>query len=205
MKKNTQKIKCDTFYHIYNRGINGETIFKQERNYHYFLNQYAKYILPIADTYAFCLMSNHFHFLIKIKSENEVFENLKPDITKQKGAEFYVTNQFAKLFNSYAQAINKSFGRTGPLFEEPFRRIEVSNGSYFKSLVTYIHLNPQLHGFVDDYKDYYFSSYHSFIKSGSSKLQKDQVLNWFGDVKQYEDYHRLFYSESLKLKAIQEF
>lgn len=205
MKRNTQPIQTDTFYHIYNRGINGETLFKQERNYFYFLNQYQKFIEPIAETYAYCLMSNHFHLLVKIKSDKEIINNIAPKVIEPKPANFYAVNQFAKLFNSYCQAINKAVGRTGSLFEEPFRRIEVNNGVYFKELVSYIHLNPQLHGFVTDFRDYPYSSYHSLVSTKSTKLKRTEVLNWYGDENQFEDYHRLYYSDKLKLKAIQEF
>ena len=55
------------YYHIYNRGNNREDIFIQERNYRYFLRLYAKHIEPMADTYAYCLLRNHFHFLVRIK------------------------------------------------------------------------------------------------------------------------------------------
>ena len=55
------------YFHIYNRGNNGEDIFLEARNYAYFLKLYQKYICPIADTYAYCLLKNHFHFLIRIK------------------------------------------------------------------------------------------------------------------------------------------
>ena len=57
------------YYHIYNRGIDGEVLFREVRNYHHFLRLWAKYIEPVADTYAYCLLSNHFHFLIRIKQE----------------------------------------------------------------------------------------------------------------------------------------
>jgi putative transposase len=205
MKKNTQNIKCDTFYHIYNRGINGESLFKQERNYSYFLKQYAKYIAPVAETYAYCLMGNHFHLLVKIKTAEDVFEVFGKDKATPKPPNFYVMNQFAKLFNSYAQSINKAMGRTGSLFEEPFRRIEVNTGQYFKELVSYIHLNPQLHGFVTDYRDYPHSSYHILSEQNISQSKQEEVVRWFGDKFQFEDYHRLYYSEKLKLRAIQEF
>jgi hypothetical protein len=54
-------------YHIYNRGNNGETIFLEERNYAYFIKLYEKYIVPIADSFAYCLLGNHFHILLRIK------------------------------------------------------------------------------------------------------------------------------------------
>ena len=62
----------DTYYHIYNRGINRENIFIQERNYVHFLNLYGKYIETIAETFAYCLLRNHFHMLVRIKSANEM-------------------------------------------------------------------------------------------------------------------------------------
>ena len=59
----------DTYYHIYNRGTNGENIFVQERNYEHFLKLYEKHILPVADTFAYCLLRNHFHISVRIKSK----------------------------------------------------------------------------------------------------------------------------------------
>ena len=74
MKKNVELLEPDRIYHIYNRGINGENIFKEERNYRYFLEKYAKYIEPIADTFAYCLLRNHFHIAIRTKSEAELVD-----------------------------------------------------------------------------------------------------------------------------------
>ncbi len=65
MKTNIKPLQVSTTYPIYNRGINGDSIFQEGKNYFYFLRLYAKYIPPIAKTYAYCLLGNHFHFLIK--------------------------------------------------------------------------------------------------------------------------------------------
>jgi putative transposase len=59
------------YYHIFNRGNNGENVFLEKRNYPYFLSLYTKYIEPIAETFAFCLLRNHFHLLVRIKTEEE--------------------------------------------------------------------------------------------------------------------------------------
>ncbi len=64
--------KLSKYYHIYNHANGFENIFNEERNYRFFLEKYQFYISPIADTLAYCLMPNHFHFLIKIKSEEEL-------------------------------------------------------------------------------------------------------------------------------------
>ena len=60
------------YYHVYNRGNNREVLFKENKDYEYFLHLYDKYIPLIADIYAWVLMSNHFHFLVRIKDEEEI-------------------------------------------------------------------------------------------------------------------------------------
>jgi hypothetical protein len=60
------------FYHIYNRGINGEDLFRSNENYEYFLHLYEKYMEVVVDTYAWCLLGNHFHLLVHIKEEDEI-------------------------------------------------------------------------------------------------------------------------------------
>lgn len=213
MKKHTHPLEPDRIYHIYNRGINGENIFKEERNYRYFLEKYAKCISPIADTYAYCLLKNHFHLAVKIKTEQEIlaFYRAKKNITDETNVIFNVgevqnlpdvkndvkipdvtkiiNQQFAVLFNGYAQAINKAYNRTGGLFEESFRRIIVDNDNYFTQLVYYIHQNPIKHGFVNDLRDYPHSSYHSHLSTALTKLKRDEVLEWFGNRTEYEKFH----------------
>ena len=67
----------DTYYHIYNRGVNGEDIFVERRNYDLFLRLYEKHLTPVADLFAYCLLRNHFHLSVRIKSEEEIFERRK--------------------------------------------------------------------------------------------------------------------------------
>lgn len=205
MKKHTKAIECNAYYHIYNRGINVEAVFKNENNYAFFLLQYSKFIEPIADTYAYCLLSNHFHFLIKTKCTQEIIdyseklkgkENWISESIDLKPSSFYISNQFAKLFNSYAQAINKAENRTGSLFESPFRRIKVTSDSYFSHLVYYIHNNPKKHGFVLDFRRYRHSSYNSHLTSFQTKLKREELLEWFGSKEQYEIFHGMNHTES---------
>jgi len=60
------------FYHIYNKGVNSCNLFFEPTNYEYFLELYDKHITPVADTYAWVLMKNHFHLLVRIKEEAEI-------------------------------------------------------------------------------------------------------------------------------------
>ena len=219
MKKNIELLEPMCVYHIYNRGINGENIFKEERNYKYFLQKYAQYIEPIADTFAYCLLKNHFHLAIRTKSEAEIFDFYVKRKTKDSqykevkntmsnadrvqnpvcveklidikipSVQLIISKQFSDFFNSYAQAINKANNRTGKLFEEPFRRILVNNDAYFTELIYYIHHNPQKHGFVNDFRTYPYSSYHSHLSNALTKLKRDEVLQWFGNNNEFERFH----------------
>ena len=71
MKNTTSPLLPGVYYHIYNRGNNREDLFIEKRNYPYFLSLYAKHIEPVADTFAYCLLRNHFHFSLRIKTEEE--------------------------------------------------------------------------------------------------------------------------------------
>ncbi len=199
MKSYTEPLFSETFYHVYNRGINGEQLFKEERNYNYFLQKYGQYLSGVVDTYAYCLMGNHFHFLIRTKSEEEILEfgrgeekvgTLRRD-ADLKTASWYISKQFATFFKSYSLSINKAYGRTGGLFEEPFRRLEVKSDRHFSQLVYYIHANPQKHGFCDDFRDYAHSSYWSHLSEAASKLKRKAVLTWFGDAAWYTQFHAM--------------
>ena len=82
------------FYHIYNRGNNSEKIFFSEENYAYFLKLLTKYIFPVADIYAYCLLNNHFHILVRIKEKNEIEINKLKFSTIEKPKKFLLLDSF---------------------------------------------------------------------------------------------------------------
>ncbi len=183
-------LKYGTYYHIYHRGNNRENIFFEERNYAYFLKLYGKYIVPVADTFAYCLMRNHFHLVVRIKTvgEQEAWQKdhhlagfrkrSRPPTFRRKDP----SRQFSNLFNAYTKSINKAYHRTGALFESPFGRIVVNDATYFAQLVLYIHQNPQKHGFVDDFRMWPHSSYQTLLSKKSTHLRREEVLTWFGSL-----------------------
>jgi putative transposase len=171
------------YYHIYNRGNNRENIFHEQKNYYYFIKLYTKHILPVADTYAYCLMKNHFHFLIQIKEDLSGLENLTG-----------LSQPFSNFFNAYARAFNRAYGRTGALFQRPFGRIRVTNDVHFIRLITYIHQNPQKHGFVDDFREWPYSSYHVLLSDKPVFLQRDRVLAMFQGRRQLEASHQIIFA-----------
>ena len=102
----TQPLEYGKYYHIYNRGINSDILFKETGNYEHFLKLYDIHIEPMAETYAWCLMKNHFHFLIRIKEVEEI--KLEKNILP--------SQSFSNLFNAYTKAFSKKYNRHGALF-----------------------------------------------------------------------------------------
>jgi putative transposase len=183
----TKQLKEGKYFHIYNRGINGENIFKEEANYYYFLQQYKKYCSDIFETYSYALLKNHFHLFVYVK------ENVLVKRDDGKGEiKLNASKQLSHFFNSYAQAINKSYKRTGSLFESPFERKMVDNDNYFSSMIYYCHYNAQLHQMAEgNFKNWPFSSYHSILENDNRIIVVDKVLAWFNGkdafIKQHEE------------------
>jgi REP element-mobilizing transposase RayT len=166
-------LEKDYFYHIYNRGINSETIFLSNDNKLYFLKLFSKYLIGIVDVYAYCLMDNHFHIVIKIVEEEKI-----------------VTQSLSNLFNSYAKAFNKQSNRTGSLFEKHFKRIKIQDENYLRNIIQYVHLNPKNH--LDlNYKTYKYSSFQAFISDKETKLARKEVLEYFDGIDNFIYCHDL--------------
>ncbi len=201
MKKNlNQPLYPETFYHIYNRGNNREILFYKEDKYSYFLDKYLKYLSDVLDTYCYCLLPNHFHFLIKVKSEKEIQDlpNLK-DLANLSINEI-ISEKFRLFFLGYAKAINKQQNRHGSLFQKPFRRIPVTNERYFNALIYYIHNNPVHHGIANSLSHYSKSSYHALCEDTNTRLKRDEIIRHFGGIETFMDYHR----KEQSLKEIQD-
>jgi putative transposase len=164
-------------YHIYNRGNNRENIFREERNYRFFLERYAHHVGPVTDTFAYCLLRNHFHLLVRILPEAEWPDDRPP------------SQRFANLFNSYTKAINRACERTGSLFQKPVRRIEVGSERHSAALVCYIHRNPQMHGFTADFRSYPHSSYGALLGERPTRLARAEALSWFGGRAGFKEFH----------------
>ncbi len=175
-------IEENKFYHVWNRGNNRENLFYNSGNYEYFIRLYDYYMDAVVETYAFVLLPNHFHLLIRTKQFRYVSETAKLNMNP-------VSAAFRKLFTAYSQAINIQQKRTGSLFQKPFKRLEVKTTMQLANLAHYIHTNPQKHGICSDFRYYAWSSYERIIKNKPSKLKKDEVLQWFGNTNNYLHFH----------------
>jgi len=179
------------FYHVYNRGNNHENIFKEERNYSFFLTLVRKHLLQVCDIYCYCLMPNHFHFLLKIKEPEDIPEQYQS----------LIHQPFSNLFNSYSKSINKAYHRSGSLFQEHLHRKRITNEKYLYQVIAYIHLNPQKHGFVSDFKEYPNSSYSALISFYPTCLRRKEVLELFFDYRNFIYWHD---EKRLRLTGIME-
>jgi hypothetical protein len=95
------------------------------------------------------------------------------------------SQQYSKLFNAYAKAISKAYGRTGSLFQNPFGRKPVDSDAYFVQLVAYIHQNPHRPGIVDDFRNWTYSSCHAHLSTKPTRLKRDDVRAWFEALSQW--------------------
>jgi len=191
-----ENLEFGHYYHIYNRGNNREKLFYEPWNYGHFLFLYAKYIHPIADTYAYCLMGNHFHFLIRIKEAN-VIESINP---KNRPLWRY----FSDYFNAYAKIVNLKYGRTGSLFQERYHRKKVYSEKYLCQLILYIHRNPVKHGISDRCDNYPYSSYLPILAGENRKVKYDFVLRIFDDKENFIFVHKMEPDEKLISEFIDE-
>jgi putative transposase len=185
----------DTIYHIYNRGNGGCNIFNTPDNYKFFLKKFSHYISPVSKTYAYCLLPNHFHFLIHIRPETylidlirkkKLFEQIEQDYPFDE----FITSRFKYFFISYAKSFNKVFNRHGSLFEESIKRKEVSSDNYFTTLIRYIHFNPVFHGLRKEPFEWKYSSYNAFFCDNKTELDKRMVMDWFGGKEKFIEFHK---------------
>jgi REP element-mobilizing transposase RayT len=183
------ELRYDTIYHIWNRGVNHSTVFRSDENYRYFLGLYVQHIEPVARTYAYCLLPNHFHFLIRTRTEEEQRAYRQP--TQIGLAHCLPPSQgFSNLFNAYVRAYNKRYQRTGGLFEDRFGRKPVDTDAYLTRLVVYIHQNPVRHGLVKQPAEWAYSSYEALSTGRASRVCRDVVMSWFGNANNFEMAHR---------------
>jgi len=197
-----------TSFHIYNRTNNKEILFKDNEDRTTFLEKYKLYVSEYVDTYAFCLLGNHFHFILRVKSVEAITKIVSGVVKSERGIAqqkllaqkdgertvFEVLErQFNKLFTAYAKYFNKKYKRQGNLFTRRFKRIAIQSEAQFGRLIYYVHYNPQKHKLIADYRAYYWSSYQTYVENSLTLLAKEVVLDWFGGLKAFIAFHSQFH------------
>lgn len=146
----------ESFYHVFNRGVEKRDIFIDDADYDYFFALLDSYLSPRKPTkqkdrrpnyygrielVAFCLMPNHFHLLIYQGQDKDALQEFMRSIC-----------------TAYSMYFNKKYDRVGKLFQSRYKAIRVAQEDYFTHISRYIHLNPSDIG--QDYLEYPYSSIH---------------------------------------------
>ena len=171
---NTQPIIQNEIFHIYNRSNGGELIFSHHTDCIKFLGNCKKFLLPVSEIYAYVLIPNHFHFMLKVTVTTEKFSKAVGD-----------------LCNSYARWYNLKYRRNGNLFNRPFKRSLVGDESYSVWLAWYIHRNPLHHHITPDWEHYPLSSFPAYMSNSPTSLNKDFLLTLFGGKEAMRKHHLL--------------
>lgn len=190
--RNLEKIYVeDSYYHVYGRGHNKTVVFRDKDDYVVFLYLFKRYLSnkPVQDKkgrdypwlqkeidlLAFCLMPNHFHFLIYQRT---------PDA---------MTKLFKSVITTYGMYFNKKYQLLGPVFQSRFKASMIDRDNYLMHISRYIHLNPK------DYKTWAFSSLPFYLgRQKAEWLKTDNILGLFNGrtdykkfVEDYEDYKKM--------------
>lgn len=173
------------FYHIYNRGSEKRDIFTQPRDYERFIRtifyyqfqgprpSFSKFTksklthfkplseIKIVEIICYCLMPNHFHFLIRQIREGGI------------------STFMSQISNSYTKYFNTKYQRVGALLQGPFKAVHVETDEQLVHLSRYIHLNPIVSGLVKRLRTHKWSSYSEFINQTSIFCSISEILNFF--------------------------
>ena len=193
------------YYHIYNRGVEKRIIFEKNRDcsrlikttrYYQLIGpkpRLSKFLLgsifkpdstkKIVDIICYCLMPNHFHFLIKQLKEGGITEFV------------------SKLSNSYTKFYNTKYSRVGPLLQGEFKAVLIENDEQLIHTSRYIHLNPVASFLVKELRNWRWSSYLEYINLKDGFCAKEDILSFFKSHKDYEKFvlDHVDYAQKLEL------
>lgn len=202
------------YYHLFNRGVERRPVFTNKWEFSramdlvYFYRfdkpplRYSKYLAlnegqrqiflvslkeKSVEIVAFCLMNNHFHFLVKQVKDHGVSKFM------------------ANFMNSYTKYFNTKYQRVGHLFQGAFKAVHVESDEQLLHLSRYIHLNPVTSFKVkpEELKNYQWSSYSSYIRNSDVYfVDKDVVMNFFKKPAKYESFVLDDVDYAKKLKSI---
>ncbi|MEM1270550.1 MAG: hypothetical protein AAGI08_10930 [Bacteroidota bacterium] len=184
MRKPLPEFVDGEFYHVYNQGNNRDVTFQDERDYHVFVAKLRYYLDEYMEVCSYCMMGNHYHLLVRVRDAADVYKAaLKDSMTNVKvSVHDIITERFRRFVLSYVVYVNHRHGRRGSLFAPKPQRKHVHDERYLRHLVYYINVNPELHGFTDDYTTYSFSSWHDLICGHTDWVPADAVAKWFGGI-----------------------
>lgn len=195
------------YYHLFNRGNEKRHIFTQPRDYKRFLQTfyYYQFISPkpsfskfaksdlnsfqpdhqkkLINILCYCLMPNHFHFLVKQLKDN--------------GISIFLS----QLSNSYTKYFNTKYTRVGALLQGVFKAVRIEIDEQLIHTSRYIHLNPVVSGLVKLPEDYQWSSYQEYFKGQKGFCTIEEILNFFASPQKYQEFvkNQIDYGTTLEI------
>ena len=184
----------DNYYHLFNRAIGNEQLFRSDENYRYFLRKIKAHILPVAELWTYSLMPNHFHLVVKIREDNHIEDLYKTKKLKEYNPSIqlisdFIMEQFSNCFNAYAKAFNKMYDRQGALFLDYLKRSVADDDNDITSFIFYTHKNAVHHGLAKKVGEWKFDGYQAIVSQGSTDLARQDVTEWFGSTERFIQFH----------------
>ena len=157
------------YFHIYNHAINDELLFREDEDYIYFLEKFKLKLKKYpTSVFAYCLMPNHFHFLLRQDSNKPIYKI------------------FNDLNNSYVPHYNFKYNRKGRLYRSTLKHINIKKDNYLIYLCQYIHYNPVKAGLVKKISRWKYSNYLEWIGFRNSLLFNNEILTkYYNNSKEY--------------------
>ncbi len=181
--------------HLFSRAVGDEKLFLSPENYLFFLKKLKQHTSGICDLYAYSLLPNHFHLLVKMKHEDEVrkqfeiikkikFNPIQHDVCD------FIMERFSNFLNSYSKAFNKVNKRKGALFMDYLKRSIVNKSGDFTSFIWYIHKNAVHHQLAKSIGIWKYDSYQSLIREAPTALLRHELMEWFGGKEAFIKFHQ---------------
>jgi putative transposase len=193
---------ANCFYHIVCKSIDGLPLFDEPKDYWIFLERFKKFNDGFLDVWAYCLLFNHAHFIVKVKHTDAIrsyilqllpenktksMNSFLADITNELLIDALIERQMNSFLVSYANYINNKHNRKGGIFQKPFKRIQIKGDGHLQQAIVYVHANAQKHGIVNDFKQYEYTSYH---ESANNYIDSESMIDFFGGMEKYIQVHK---------------
>jgi putative transposase len=185
-----QSFEEGCFYHVYNQsvGTGKELLFRFDGNCEDFLHKWDKYLKPYLDLYAYCLMGNHFHFLVYVKPiDSAIIASIERELTVHAANvlngdidyHLFLMDQFKRLLSSYVLKFNGQQKRHGSLLQDRIKRVKVPEKRVLDKCC-YIHHNPVHHRFQTEYAGWRYGSYDTYLDDRIASVVREKGLALFG-------------------------
>lgn len=176
MNSKIQDIESGKFYHVYNRAIGGELLFHSEKDYLHWLDLLKRYLLPVCEIHAYCLLPNHYHLIVRVNA------NTNPGS---------FSKSMSNAANAFTKWANLTHNRKGGLFMTPFKRKLIENDAYLTWCLWYIHRNPLHHQYTSNWQTWKYSSYSAYTAGKYTLVTTNFFLSLFGGADALINYHQI--------------